>query len=146
MECVMDHIVLNVTDEEAMVAFYTDVLELAAERLEAFRAGQVPFPSIRLGCDTVIDLFPQRLWARSGAAGPGRTNLNHFCIALTKDAWDALVRRLEAHGVEIEEGPVARWGAHGTGTSIYFRDPEGNLLEARYYESRDASTPCLLES
>jgi len=146
MECVMDHIVLNVTDEAKMVEFYAQVLELAPERLDAYRAGQVPFPSIRLNPNTVIDLFPQRLWAKSGPAGAGYANLNHFCIALDKNAWDALLQRLEAQGVAIEDGPVSRWGAHGTGTSIYFRDPEGNLIEARYYEGRDTAQPCLLGS
>jgi len=146
MECMMDHIVLNVADEDEMVDFYANVLELAAERLEAYRAGQVPFPSIRLNADTVIDLFPKKLWDKSGSARPRRENLNHFCIALDKDEWDALAQRLEAQGVEVEDGPVPRWGAHGTGTSIYFRDPEGNLIEARYYEGRDTSKPCLLGS
>src|SRR5262249_5435303 len=36
---------------------------------------------------------------------------------------------LAAHGVEIELGPVERFGARGVGTSIYFRDPDGSLLE-----------------
>lgn len=36
--------------------------------------------------------------------------------------------RLEAHGVDVEEGPVLCWGAHAAGTSIYFRDPEGNII------------------
>ena len=39
------------------------------------------------------------------------------------------VEHLRAHGVEVEEGPVARDGARGTGTSVYFRDPDGSLLE-----------------
>ncbi len=59
--------------------------------------------------------------------------MNHFCMTLAKDAWDALGSRLASHGVAIEVGPVPRWGARGSGTSIYFRDPERNLIEARYY-------------
>ena len=89
---------------------------------------------MRLNADTIIDLFPKKMWLGSAASGPGRGNLNHFCISLGKEGWDDLVARLEAHDIDIEQGPVSRWGAHGTGSSIYFRDPEGNLIEARYYE------------
>lgn len=146
MQCLMDHIVLNVEDQEKMIGFYSEVLELATERLEAYRAGEVPFPSVRLNADTIIDLFPKNMWQRSAATGDCRHHLNHVCMALGKPSWDDLVARLAANKVGIEEGPVARWGAHGTGTSIYFRDPEGNLLEARYYEEHDGSEKCLLGS
>ncbi len=146
MQCLMDHIVLNVEDDEKMIAFYSKVLTLAPERLEEYRAGEVPFPSVRLNSDTIIDLFPKQMWRRSSRAGEGRANLNHFCMALSKPTWDQLLRQLQANNVAIEEGPVPRWGAHGTGTSIYFRDPEGNLIEARYYEGINSSEKCLLTS
>ena len=42
---------------------------------------------------------------------------------------------LERHGVEIESGPVERRGAGGAGTSVYFRDPDGSLLEFISYQS-----------
>jgi catechol 2,3-dioxygenase-like lactoylglutathione lyase family enzyme len=129
----MDHIVLNVEDDEKMIAFYSKVLLFAPERLKEYRAGDAPFPSVRLNSDTIIDLFPKKLWHKSARTGQGRENLNHLCIALSQGQWEKLFERLKAENVDIEEGPVSRWGAHGTGTSIYFRDPEGNLIEARYY-------------
>jgi len=47
--------------------------------------------------------------------------------------WDgpigAAVEHLERHGVPVEEGPARRFGAGGDGTSVYFRDPDGSLLE-----------------
>jgi catechol 2,3-dioxygenase-like lactoylglutathione lyase family enzyme len=43
---------------------------------------------------------------------------------------------LEAHGVEVELGPEPRRGAQGTGTSVYFRDPDGSLLELIAYARR----------
>ena len=134
MECLLDHIVLNVIDEEKMIVFYSKVLEFTPERLEEYRAGDVPFPSLRLNSDTIIDLFPKKMWEKSARNGQGRENLNHFCIALSEESWAKLLERLQVNNVDIEEGPVSRWGAHGTGTSIYFRDPEGNLIEARHYE------------
>ena len=146
MQCLMDHIVLNVKDEEKMIAFYSNVLELVPERLEEYRAGDVPFPSIRLNSDTIIDLFPKKMWQKSGRHGQGHENLNHFCIALSKEMWQNLSQRLEANNVDIEDGPAPRWGAHGTGTSIYFRDPDGNLIEARFYEGRNSTDRCILGS
>ena len=146
MECLMDHIVLNVENEEDMMVFYSEVLQMRPERIQEYQAGKVPFPSVRLNSDTIIDLFPKKMWQKSAHAEQGRENLNHFCIALNKGEWDKLLVRLEANNVAIEEGPVPRWGAHGTGTSIYFRDPEGNLIEARYYEGHNGSEKCLLVS
>ena len=143
---VMDHIVLNVEDAEAMTAFYADVLNLPAERLAEYRAGKVPFPSVRLNADAIIDLFPKRLWQKNAPGGKGRPNLNHFCLAMEKSAWESLLGQLKANQVAISEGPVPRWGARGTGTSIYFADPEGNTIEARYYDPEHASGKCLLGS
>jgi catechol 2,3-dioxygenase-like lactoylglutathione lyase family enzyme len=51
------------------------------------------------------------------------------------DSIQRAVAHLEAHGVEVEEGPVARIGAKGTGSSVYFRDPDGSLIEFISYLS-----------
>ena len=48
---------------------------------------------------------------------------------------------LHQHGVAIELGPVERFGAKGRGTSVYFRDPDGSLLEFICYEPGDMITP-----
>ena len=146
MQCVMDHIVLNVEDDENMIAFYTGVLQLAPERLQEYRAGTVPFPSVRLNPDTIIDLFPKRMWQKDAPDTLGREHLNHYCMAMDKKTWNELLERLNANAIAIEEGPIPRWGAHGTGISIYFRDPEGNLIEARYYNQLNAVEKCLLGS
>ena len=146
MQFQMDHIVLNIEDDETMIAFYTDIMMMPAERLAEYRAGKVPFASVRLNADTIIDLFPKSLWQKSGGEKGGIGNLNHFCVVLEKSDWDMLLSRLKANHVAIEDGPVPRWGAHGTGTSVYFRDPENNLIEARYYENSDDAEKCLLGS
>ena len=129
----MDHIVLNVRDMDRVLEFYQTVLRLQTERLAEFRRGEVPFPSVRINEDTVIDLFPV---AQSDADMPLRSDLNHFCLVLSAADMQPMMEHLEAHGVRIEEGPVTRWGAHGNGTSIYFSDPESRVIEVRCYAEK----------
>jgi catechol 2,3-dioxygenase-like lactoylglutathione lyase family enzyme len=61
---------------------------------------------------------------------PGNSDL---CLAWDGSVDDA-VEHLRSHGVEVELGPVERSGARGTGTSAYFRDPDGSLLELIVYD------------
>ena len=129
----MDHIVLNVREMDRVLDFYLNVLGLQGERLEEFRQGKVPFPSVRISRDTLIDLFPlggTDKIVRSEAP----QDLNHFCLVIEKTDMAKVVTHLEQHGVTIVQGPVTRWGAHGNGTSIYCLDPEGRQLEIRYYD------------
>ena len=146
MKCRMDHIVLNMEEDTVMINFYSKVLLLETERLDEYYQGKIPFPSVRLNPDTVIDLFPKKLWQKSAKTEECNRHLNHFCFSLDKQAWDDLLKRLDENNVNIEEGPVPRWGAHGTGTSVYFKDPENNLIEARYYEGHNDSEKCMLGS
>jgi catechol 2,3-dioxygenase-like lactoylglutathione lyase family enzyme len=131
----MDHIVLNVHDMDKMLDFYINVLGLQGERIEAFGEGRVPFPSVRISADTLIDLFP--VPAQSAAPGAGVKRLNHFCMVIEPAEMPEVVAHLEAHGVTVDEGPATRWGAHGNATSIYFNDPEGNRIEIRHYGEAD---------
>ncbi len=132
----MDHIVLNVHDMDTMLGFYIDVLGLAGERIEAFREGKVPFPSVRISADTLIDLFPMS--EPSPAPDVVKKRLNHFCMVIEPTEMPNVIAHLESHGVTIDEGPATRWGAHGNATSIYFNDPEGNRIEIRYYDGANA--------
>ncbi len=145
MKFLMDHIVLNVRDVEKEVEFYSVILGFSPERLDSYRAGDVPFPSVRINSDTIIDLFPENMWKSEHGGERTQTNLNHFCLSASREDFEMLFGRIRKHGILIETGPVKRWGAHGTGVSIYFRDPEMNLIEVRYYENGDVG-PCLLES
>jgi len=71
MKCLMDHIVLNVKDDERMINFYTCVLMRPEERLDEYRARQVPFPSARLNADTIINMFPKKLWKKDARKAKG---------------------------------------------------------------------------
>jgi catechol 2,3-dioxygenase-like lactoylglutathione lyase family enzyme len=130
----MDHIVLNVKDMDTVLDFYINVLGLSGERIEAYRQGKVPFPSVRINADTLIDLFPVPA-AGTNLPASQPEHLNHFCMVIAKTEMQQVMAHLAAHGVSIDEGPVTRWGAHGNGTSIYFCDPEGRRIELRYYDA-----------
>ena len=116
-----DHAVIKVSDWERSDAFYADVLGAQVVRLEGARSAY-RFGDVQLNCHGP-GLEPEPL-ARVPVE-PGNSDL---CLR-----WDgpieAAVEHLGAHGVEVELGPVARAGARGTGTSVYFRDPDGSLLE-----------------
>ena len=130
----LDHIVLNVGDIDRSLGFYTGVLGLQPERLAEFRTGKVGFPSVRINSDTIIDLFPtsdRKAVQEKGEKRPG--NLNHFCMVVGQQDFAGIVDYLNANGVAIREGPVARWGARGRATSVYFLDPDGNEIEIRCY-------------
>jgi catechol 2,3-dioxygenase-like lactoylglutathione lyase family enzyme len=117
----MDHIVLNVSDAERSLAFYQGLLGLAPLRVDEWRRGEVPFPSVRVTDSTIIDLFEG---ARTGA------NLDHFCMVI--EAID--LHALAASGsFDVVNGPGTRYGAQGDGQSLYVKDPDGNTVELRYY-------------
>ncbi|GJD08618.1 hypothetical protein Gasu2_29100 [Galdieria sulphuraria] len=136
MKATFDHIVINAFDVEVLLRFYSDLLEFPCVRLTEWRQGKVPFPSVRLNDETIIDLFPTKLWKGENTVVRDSTtlNVNHFCITLAKVDWDYLVKKLAQHNIHPESGPKVLFGAKGNGTSIYIRDPENNLVELRYYE------------
>jgi catechol 2,3-dioxygenase-like lactoylglutathione lyase family enzyme len=117
----MDHVVLLVDDVERSVAWYRDVLSLEVLRLDEWRAGRVPFPSVRVDEGTIIDIL----------AGPrtGR-NVDHLCLVVAPTD----LGEVAASGrFDVVDGPARRWGARGDGTSLYVRDPDGNVVELRHY-------------
>jgi catechol 2,3-dioxygenase-like lactoylglutathione lyase family enzyme len=116
-----DHLVLRVADVERTMAWYVDVLGLPAERLEAWRRGEVFFPSLRISPTSLIDVIP--------GDGGGANNVDHFCLVVDDD-----VHALAASGrFDVVDGPDTRWGAQGDATSLYVRDPDGNVVELRRY-------------
>lgn len=124
--------------------FYTKVVGLAPLRFAEFEAGQAPFPSVRVCEDSIIDLMPLEL-ASGGASsavaeGSAGQPLNHVCLALSKAEYEALDARLQAEGVDTGARLNHSFGARGWAPhTYYFADPDGNVVEARYYD--DAENP-----
>jgi catechol 2,3-dioxygenase-like lactoylglutathione lyase family enzyme len=126
-----DHFVVRCRDIEKSLAFYCEVLDLSTERLEEWRNGAVPFPSVRLAPSVVIDLLPAD---HDAEPADKSQRIDHVCLTTDKEGLQALQTKLADAGVPIEDGPDMRWGAQGEGLSIYFRDPNGLTIEVRTYD------------
>ena len=121
----IDHIVLTVRDIDAAAGFYARVLGM---HVETFADGRTAlhFGNQKINLQTL-----------------GQETRNHACIGsgdlclITRLDPDQVVKHLLDEGVEIVEGPVQKSGALGPITSVYFIDPDGNLVEVSSYE-RDA--------
>ncbi|MDN5881318.1 MAG: VOC family protein [Nitrosospira sp.] len=128
----LDHLVLTVSDVETSVAFYTRVLGMRAVTFGNNRR------ALTFGRQK-INLHPADAPLKPHAARPTRGSVD-LCLITATPIADAAAE-LERLGVTIEEGPVRRSGALGPITSIYFRDPDGNLIEvARYHSDNPEQT------
>ena len=116
-----DHLVLNVEDVERSLAFYTGLLGLEPVRVGEWRRGQAPFPSVRVTAETIIDLI---------AHSRGGSNVDHICLTVEPLDWDQVIA---SGSFTVLEGPVKRFGARGSATSVYVQDPDGNTVELRWY-------------
>ena len=63
-------------------------------------------------------------------------NPNHFCLTFSGSEFQKLMRRLKASGVEVVRRSKHNFGAQGYAASIYVHDPDGIVVEARYYPAR----------
>lgn len=121
-----DHCVIHVTDWERSNAFYRDVMgaELVARQSGwAYRFG-----------DRQLNVHGPGVTPAEVARLPVQPGNSDVCFEWQGPIEDA-VRHLERHGLSVEKGPMQRFGARGTGTSIYFRDPDGSLMEFISYAS-----------
>jgi catechol 2,3-dioxygenase-like lactoylglutathione lyase family enzyme len=123
-ELKLDHCVIHVSDWETSNAFYRDVL--GAELVPRGRGWAYRFGDVQLNCHgPSVDAHPvARLPVR-----PGNSDLCFQWPGPIETAQE----HLRAQGVAVELGPVERYGAHGKGMSLYFRDPDGSLLELISY-------------
>lgn len=123
----LDHCVIAVSDWERSTAFYRDVLGAEVvghpDGRVAYRFGDqqlnVHGPGLDVG--TLVACPP---------VAPGGSDL---CFVWPGTA-EEMLAHLRRHQVKLEEGPVARSGGRGRGVSVYFRDPDGSLLELITYQ------------
>ncbi|GJD58021.1 VOC family protein [Methylobacterium dankookense] len=121
----LDHCVIHVTEWARSTAFYRDVL--GAEVIERGAAVAFRFGGIQLNC------HGPGVVAEPLAAKPVSPGGSDLCFRWPGTLEEAMAH-LARHGVPVERGPVGRNGAAGPGISVYFRDPDGSLMEFITYE------------
>lgn len=114
----IDHVVLRARDPEALARFYGDALGMKVER----RLESIGLIQLRAG-DSLLDIVP----GRDESAGK---NMDHYCFEVSPFDGAAIRGQLARFGIDAAE-PAERYGAKGTGPSIYFNDPEGNQVELK---------------
>lgn len=120
----LDHLVLTVEDISRTVAFYTTILDM---REVSFGEGRtaLAFGNQKINLHQKGNEFEPK----ASFPTPGSADL---CFIASVPI-DAVIRKLNANGVPILQGPVQRSGAEGAILSIYFRDPDSNLIEVSNY-------------
>ena len=120
----IDHFVLTVRSIEASCEFYSRVLGM---QVVTFGQGR---RALQFGVHKInVHQAGREIEPKARHPTPGSGD---FCLVTTQPL-DQVIAHVRACGVGIEQGPVERIGALGTITSIYFRDPDGNLVEVARY-------------
>jgi catechol 2,3-dioxygenase-like lactoylglutathione lyase family enzyme len=120
----LDHCVIHVTDWARSNAFYRDVL---GAELVARPAGF----AYRFG-DKQLNVHGPGVKPAEVARLPVQPGNSDLCFEWQGPIADAMAH-LARHGIAVEAGPMERFGAKGRGTSVYFRDPDGSLMEFMSY-------------
>ncbi len=120
----IDHIVLTVFDIDRTIDFYSRVLGMAPVTFGEGRR------ALAFGRQKInLHLAGREFEPRALKPVPGSADL---CF-VTEAPLEEVAAHLRASGVVIAEGPVPKTGALGPMTSVYFRDPDGNLVEVSRY-------------
>ena len=121
----LDHLVLTVRNIETTCSFYANVLGMEVVTFENGRKA-LSFGSQKINLHEAGKEFEPKAYRPT----PGSADL---CFTTTT-SMDEVVKRLELSKVRVLDGPVKRTGALGPMESVYFRDPDLNLIEVSNYE------------
>ena len=122
-----DHCVIHVSEWTRSNVFYTQVMgaELVTRPVGfAYRFG-----------DKQLNVHGPGVAPAEVARLPVQPGNSDLCFEWSGPIEDAIAH-LKKHGVTIERGPLERFGAKGPGTSVYFRDPDGSLMEFMSYQAK----------
>lgn len=122
----LDHLVLTVRDIAASCDFYSRVLDMEAV---TFGNGR---KALAFGGQKInLHEAGKELEPKAARPTPGSADL---CF-ITREQLTSVMAHLDSHNITIIDGPVPRTGATGAITSIYLRDPDGNLIEISNYKN-----------
>jgi len=122
----VDHLVLTVRDLDATISFYTNVLEMSEI---TFGQGR---KALQFGNQKInLHEAGREFEPKAEHPTPGSADL---CF-VSEVPVENIAEQVREAGVEVVDGPVARTGAVGSIRSIYFRDPDANLIEVSNYEN-----------
>ncbi|MCV2402504.1 VOC family protein [Marinomonas sp. C2222] len=134
----VDHVVIWVKDVRRSLDFYVDILGFTPEREDDYFNNNAPFPSVRLNEKTIFDLmeydtlFP--LVTNFTGSEAGGTPINHICLSMTEEEYSDIIGRLKSQNTKLTSAGENSFGAQGVAAvSTYFNDPDGNVLEIRFY-------------
>lgn len=125
----IDHVVFRVTDLERSVAFYEAVLGCKVVK----RRDELGLIHLRAGRSMIDLVGVAGKLGRPGGRPPGKEgrNVDHLCLRIEPFDEGSLRAHLGQRGVEINGPVVQNFGAEGVGPSLYFQDPDGNLIELK---------------
>lgn len=126
----LDHVVLTVRDVRATCDFYARALGMCVvihdDPTRTFQVAEMYFGAQKIN----LHQFGHEFEPKALLPTPGSGDL---CFITSMSPSD-VVEHLRACGIAIVEGPVPRNGARGSMTSVYFRDPDQNLIEVAHYD------------
>src|SRR6202171_3819492 len=133
----IDHLVINVSDVARSAEWYRKVLGMEVQVFDPGQ-GKPPRTSLIFG-NQKINVRPRDADKVEWFTADHETAGSDALCFLTSATPAEVVAHLAATGVAIEQGPVAKQGAHGTLRSVYCRDPDGSLIEISSYEDGSSS-------
>ncbi len=125
MTVVLDHMIIAAKDVKQTVAFYARILGVKDE------SEMGPFAAVRINDSLTLDFVAAK-----------QVSSRHFAFAMEPDEFEAAFTRIQEEGipfgdgpgnVENRRGPGMTLGARGQGKAVYFRDPNGHVLEIKTY-------------
>ena len=130
----IDHVVIRTANSARLEAFYTDILGCSVAK----RQEKIGLTQLRAGRALIDILAVKPDDIATAPKGSATGNMDHLCLRVDPFEPDAISAHFKAHGITVGE-VLPRFGAEGSGPSMYLEDPEGNRIELKGPPSEPAA-------